>query len=389
MPRRGDTLIGPDLTKTFPDSSSFPSTARDLREAAHLAGLAAMARAEVEDRDGGFPSRDIEALHEAGLLLAPFPTNMGGHALGSTASTSETLMEVLVSIGAGSLSLGRLYEGHVNAIRLVSLYGDGDALDLMREEAAAGFPSGVWMAEDGSPLRLTRKADRLVLDGRKILASGCGHFRRPLVAALSDEGSVMVIPFIADLARADASAWTTQGMRATATGSVDFTGIEVTRAEIVGKPGDYMRSPFFRGGAWRVIAVQLGGLEAMMALYKAQAAASRNASDPLALARFGEALIATQTARLWVTEACRRAESGVDEPAAIDAYVDLARNAFEHAALRAVGLAQKSVGLRAYLRPNPMERVIRDLTTYMRQPALDASLTSAASFHLTRTRDGI
>ena len=210
-----------------------------------------------------------------GLLLAPFPTAMGGADLGTTPSTSETLMEVLVSIGRGSLPLGRLYEGHVNAIKLVALYGNRETLDLMREEAAAGRPSGVWMAEDGAPLRLTRTRDGLVLQGRKILASGSGHFRRPLVAALGEEGSVMVIPWIVDLARADTSGWTTQGMRATETGSVDFTGIEVTPAEIVGQPGDYMRSPFFRGGAWRVIAVQLGGLEGMMALYKAQVMAGR------------------------------------------------------------------------------------------------------------------
>ncbi len=360
-----------------------------MREAAARVGVNAAARAEAEDRDGGFPSRDIEALHEAGLLLAPFPADMGGADLGRTPSTAASLMEVLVAIGHGSLSLGRLYEGHVNAIKLVALYGSRENLALMHREAAAGIPSGVWMAEDGTPLRLEQEAGRLVLQGRKILASGCGHFRRPLVAAVSAEGSRMVIPFLADAARADASAWTTQGMRATATGSVDFTGIAVTSAEIVGEAGDYMRSPFFRGGAWRVIAVQLGGLEGLMALYKAQVAGSRNASDPLQLARFGEALIAAQTARLWVTEACRRAETPSGDLAAIDAYVDLARNAFERAALHAVALAQKSVGLRAYLRPNPMERVIRDLTTYMRQPALDASLTSAASFHLARSQDGL
>lgn len=364
----------------------YPATLDELREAARRVGLEAAARAAAEDRDGGFPSTDIEALHAAGLLMAPFPAALGGAGLGSSAPTAEALRDILVAIGRGSLSLGRLYEGHVNAIKLVALYGDDDNLELLREEAAAGYPSGVWMAEDGIPLRLSTRDGQRVLEGRKILASGSGRFRRPLVAALGDMGPQMVIPFIADPARADVSAWTTQGMRATATGAVDFTGIAVTRAETVGGTGDYMRSPFFRGGAWRVIAVQLGGLEALMAHYKAQVASSRNAADPLQLARFGEALVAIETARLWVAEACRRAEMPSDDHAAIDAYVDLARNAFEQAALRVVLLAQKSVGLRAYLRPNPLERIIRDLTTYIRQPALDASLTSAAGFHLARDK---
>ena len=47
-----------------------------------------------------------------------------------------------------------------------------------------------------------------------------------------------------------------------------------------------------------------------------------------------------------------------------------------------IALRKKAIGLRAFLRPNPIERIIRDLSTYMRQPALDASLTSAARFFL-------
>ena len=81
-------------------------------------------------------------------------------------------------------------------------------------------------------------------------------------------------------------------------------------------------------------------------------------------------------------KACRVAEAPSGDPAEIDAYVDLARNAFERAALSVKALAQKAIGLRAFVRPNPMERILRDLSTCMRQPALDGSLTSAARYHL-------
>ena len=105
-----------------------------------------------------------------------------------------------------------------------------------------------------------------------------------------------------------------------------------------------------------------------MQLYSRQLFESRGATDPLQLARLGKALIAAETARLWVGKACHVAEGPIDEPASIDAYVDLARNAFEQAALQVIAGAQKAIGLRAFTRPNPLERVIRDLTTYMRQP---------------------
>ena len=55
----------------------------------------------------------------------------------------------------------------------------------------------------------------------------------------------------------------------------------------------------------------------------------------------------------------------------------------ERAALDVLELAQRSVGLGAFLRPNPMERMMRDLATYLRQPAPDRVLAGAAAFVLT------
>ena len=341
---------------------------------------AAQRRASTLDHDGAFPCEDIDDLGHKCLLRAPLPLTRGGNALGM--HDPECLSDVLSALGTGSLALGRLYEGHVNALALLARYGTDANIDLMAEEVAAGRPSGVWMA--GEPLRLVQDgAGLFVLRGRKILCSGAGHFQRPLVAAEYADGSVMVIPRVYD-DRADATGWTAHGMRATATGTVDFDGIVVTEDEIVGKPGDYLRAPYFRGGAWRVLAVQLGGLEAILDHYRLQLGGSPHRDHPMQLARFGEAEIAYETARLWVRQASIVAEGSFDDANAVDAYVDLARNAFEGAALRLIALAQKAIGLKAFLRPNPMERIIRDLTTYMRQPALDLSLISAASFHLNK-----
>ena len=350
----------------------------DCVAAARRVGARAAERSAEVDRDGAFPTVDITELHREGLLLAPFPRSFGGEDLGR--GSPDRLRDTLAVIGGGSLALGRLYEGHVNAISLVARYGTAANIERMLEEALAGRPSGVWMA--GEPLRLERHGDdRFALSGLKILCSGAGHFRRPLVAAMIDGGTVMVIPKVGD-ERADTSGWVAHGMRATASGAVTFDDIVVGRDEIVGAPGDYLRSPYFRGGAWRVIAVQLGGVEAILRHYKAQLGDSPHRDHPLQLARLGEALIACETARLWVRQASVAAEGPFDDPEAIDATVDLARNAFEAAALRVIALAQKAIGLKAFLRPNPIERIARDLSTYLRQPGLDLSLLSAAAFHL-------
>ena len=106
-----------------------------------------------------------------------------------------SLSEVLRSIGSGSLPLGRLFEGHVNALELVLRYGNHHQIELLAEEARAGKMFGVWNTDDSNGLRLIRRQGRSWLEGRKILASGAGHIERPLVTATDEDGRrLMVLP---------------------------------------------------------------------------------------------------------------------------------------------------------------------------------------------------
>jgi alkylation response protein AidB-like acyl-CoA dehydrogenase len=192
---------------------------------------------------------------------------------------------------------------------------------------------------------------------------------------------VMVMPDVA-AARGDLSAWTPLGMRGSMTGRGDFTGIAVSDDDVVGGPGDYYRAPLFAGGAWRVLAVQLGGLERLVALYRAQLGARGRRDDPVQRARFGEAVARLETARLWSAHAACIAEDREQDPNEIDALVNLARHEFERAALAIIERVERGIGLAAMLRPNPVERIIRDLTTYLRQPFPDAALDAAARWAL-------
>ena len=167
-------------------------------------------------------------------------------------------------------------------------------------------------------------------------------------------------------------------MLASATGTVDFTGLRVTSEDIIGEEGDYERQPFFSGGAWRFCAVQQGGMEKLFDLLRQHLNRTRRGADPHQAARLGEAGIAVETARLWVEQAARVAESD-PAPERIVAYVNLARIAVERAALELMQLVDRSVGLQAFVRPHPIERVARDLATYLRQPAPDRALTNAAA----------
>jgi alkylation response protein AidB-like acyl-CoA dehydrogenase len=128
-----------------------------------------------------------------------------------------------------------LFEGHVNALELVLRYGDHERVELVAEEARAGKLFGVWNTDDADGLRLIHRHGRSWLEGRKILASGAGHIERPLVTATDENGRrLMGLPKVDAPDRADLSRWTAQGMRASATGAVDFTGVEIAPLEIMG-----------------------------------------------------------------------------------------------------------------------------------------------------------
>ena len=137
----------------------------------------------------------------SGLLTAVLPAKCGG-----TGLSGLSLSEVLRSIGSGSLPLGRLFEGHVNALELVLRYGDHQRVELVAEEARAGKLFGVWNTDDANGLRLIHRHGRSWLEGRKILASGAGHIQRPLVTATDEEGRrLIVLPRLSAPDRADLS----------------------------------------------------------------------------------------------------------------------------------------------------------------------------------------
>jgi alkylation response protein AidB-like acyl-CoA dehydrogenase len=358
---------------------------RSLQRSARDVAERAFARAGEYDEDGAFPAADVAALHQSGLLTAVLPVKFGGAEL-----SGLSLSEVLRSIGSGSLPLGRLFEGHVNALELVLRYGSDRRVKLVAEEAQAGKLFGVWNTDDAAGLKLLHRHGRSWLEGRKILASGAGHIERPLVTATDENGRRMIVlPKVAAPDRADVSRWTAQGMRASSTGAVDFTGVEIEPTEIVGREGDYERQPWFSAGAWRFAAVHLGGMERLFDLLRRHLQETNRGRDPHQAARLGRAAMAVETARLWVAHAASTAEGslGSRAPEQLVAYVNLARLAVEAAALDLMQLAQRSVGLQAFMRPNPIERISRDLATYLRQPGPDRALTDAAAWVLAQPVD--
>jgi alkylation response protein AidB-like acyl-CoA dehydrogenase len=178
--------------------------------------------------------------------------------------------------------------------------------------------------------------------------------------------------------RANVEGWRPLGMRATATGTVDLTGLSVSEAEQIGQPGDFLCQPFFSGGAWRFCAAHLGAMERLSALYAEQLRARNRGEDPYQLERLAQCAAACGTTLFWVEEAARRlADEGLPSDAVVG-FANLTRMVTERSALDVIEHVQRGIGLAAFMHGNPVERISRDLATYLRQPVPDLAMRDAA-----------
>jgi alkylation response protein AidB-like acyl-CoA dehydrogenase len=344
------------------------------------------ARASILDEHDRFPVQDLQSLRAAGAFVAPFPASVGGLDMGSLPPGASAISDMLRHLGRGNLSVGRLFEAHVNAVRLLARYGSPSLLSRAVQDATAGSLFGLWVTDGpGNPLRVT--PDGLLMGG-KAVCSGAGHVGHAVVTVERPDGGTYLAYLSTRATAVERLGKRMQGMRAAATGRVSFESAHMNEPDWMGGPGDYLREPDFSTGAWRSSAVACGGLESLVELAMRHLVARGRAGDPHQLARAGDIWIAQETALLWLSRAVSAAES----PDAITctdrvATVNFARIAIERACLDAMTAIERSLGLAAFLHPDPIERIRRDLGTYLRQPAPDEALTEAAA-HILRSRMG-
>jgi alkylation response protein AidB-like acyl-CoA dehydrogenase len=314
-------------------------------------------------------------------VAAPLAPVLGGADLRSSAggATATALLQLLRVLGRGSLPVGRLYEGHANALDLIQLYGTPAQVERWSADVRAGCRFGVWAAHDRElPLQLMPEPDGGgVLQGVKNFCSGSGFIERAVVTAAIAEGvhQLVVVAMDQEAERVDLAWWQPLGMRASATGRVDFSGLRVPREALLGAPGDYEREPHFRGGAVRFAAVHQGGAEGLFDAVRTLLRPQRH--DPLLQQRMAELAIAVHTGALWIEAAARAWAEPQAAPLALADFADLVRSAILETCSRVLALVERSLGASAFMRPQPFERLVRDLTMYLRQPSPDRAFTSA------------
>ena len=284
------------------------------------------------------------------------------------AAQYRALLGVLYETGRRDLPLGRLLEGHADAVGIVLRYGAADQQAALRAAVAAGATLGVWNAGlAGEPLVL----DGLRLHGGKSYASGAGVLSHALVTADAPAGPQLLL---LDLARTppaiDRDWWRTTGMARSETHRVRWAGASVAPADLIGAPGDYPREPWFSGGALRFVAVHAGGVAGLFDQVRAHLIAADRAADPFQAARLAELFGLAEGAAAAVRRAARQWFE-VEGEARL-ALVASARLQVAGAAEQALAVAQGAVGLAGHFTAHPLASLLTDLAVYLRQPAPDA-----------------
>ena len=347
------------------------------------------------DDDGLFPESVFGWLAEAGLLAVTLP----GGDLDDKLPNTAGLLQLLKRIGTGNLAVGRVYEGHVNALNLVGQYATPTQKRTWYADVTQHHRLfSVWNTQAGDGVRIHALGQgRYVLEGSKTFCSGSGWIHRPLVTGelLGAEQvgwQMCIIP--TERVKAipqNGRFWQPLGMRASVSYKLDFTGVELTDDDLLGQPGDYFRQPYFSGGAIRFAAVQLGGAEALFDATRSLLVSMNRTDDLFQRARLAEMAYLIESGNQWIDTAGRKADAWRalgGEADRIVAYANMTRTAIEEICLRAMQLAERSVGARGLMRPLPFERIHRDLTFYLRQPAPDATLIDIGQYVLKNETDG-
>ncbi|PSK88454.1 alkylation response protein AidB-like acyl-CoA dehydrogenase [Limimaricola soesokkakensis] len=270
-------------------------------------------------------------------------------------------------IGEADLSLGRLYEGHVNARHLIETYADPELRSECLAQMEEGWLFGVWGADGAKPVSAT--GDRL--SGAKRFASGLGHVDRAIVSARSPEGQRLFVVDARDAARHDPGVWRMSGMQQSRSGGFDCEGLP---GRPLGEPDVYTREPHFLGGTWRIAAVTLGGIVGL--LERASDALRDRGQEEAEAHLLRLAPIAGRVVSAW--PAIMRAgeiacgDEGIAAPEAAATRSLSVRLLSEEIGQDAIAAVERSVGLSMFDEADRVGRMARDLACYMRQAARDA-----------------
>lgn len=327
-----------------------------------------------------FPKAAFDLFKKLDLLTICIPKNYNGKAWGINGN-NQKLLHMLRLVGRADLSVGRIFEGHLNGLLLIERYGNQKQKERYYNDAKEGKLFSVWNTES-SPDGVTLSSN-LKLKGSKIFCSGGLNIQRPLITAKSNNGWQMIVLDSENLLhlKEDWSLWKPLGMQASVSSRIDFTGIQLQKNQLLGSLDNYSQEPMFSGGAIRFAAVQLGGAEAVANIALEHLQKNKRTENPYQKKRLGEISILLASGKQWLKSAGEIADQEQNLPqATVINHANMVRTAILDICNNVVHLAEKSIGLQGFMQNHPMEKLHRDMSTYLKQPGPDLALANIGTY---------
>jgi alkylation response protein AidB-like acyl-CoA dehydrogenase len=390
--------------KTQAEPPSFGASLASPRGRTLIARMAALAQEKIApraahyDRTATFPHEDFDDIFAAGLHAPTIPVEYGGLGLGPFKSDVFTLWMMTKEVARADLSVARCWEGHGNSLVLL----DGLGTD---EQKRRWFPGVVergekWVVWSGEPqAKAANETQRFgttleavdggwVLNGTKAFCTSAGGARWALLLVnpagpggarhASAEAAETVLLMACDLEdpsiRFDGSWWDPIGMRATVSHAVHFDKTFIPAENLVGAPGQYLRDGWQTCFVPQYASSFLGAGEAAY-IYGVDFLRHQNKTDdPYVLHHVASMAMNVETMHLWLRHIATMWEEG--RYAEAQAAGSRIRHLAEHLATETVDHCIRACGARVLNRPSPIERILRDLSMYVRHDNDDQVLAT-------------
>jgi hypothetical protein len=356
--------------------------------------VAAVAAGAAElDREPRFPGEAFEALAAAGALTV----TLGDIGEGTSVRPG---WELLRRVAAADAAVGRILDGHQNAVERLEVAADPETRDReLAAVASGGRLLGVWGADpgpgEGTPARLHESGTGLVLRGAKTFCSGAGGIDAALIMVGSDDAapSLVLVECGAEV-EIDRSWYRAAGLRASESHRVVFHDAPI--AAVLGGPGELARDPWFSRDAMRTAASWAGMVDAAVAAALDELA-ERRAEEPLAQLAAGRIAAAHGTVDAWLARAAAAADAAVGPAGPPSApSLDVAPGAaslvrptgiamraeIDRAAKAILADAAAACGSHPFVTGGRLDRARRDLETFLLQHRLDPLLTKLGAARL-------
>ncbi len=227
-----------------PDRAALAPDLQTLLDRLPALAAAIAQGASQRERDRVLPFEAFALFRASGLGALRVPPERGG-----PGGSVEDLIEVVATLAAADSNVAHALRIHYNAIELWTTAPPDANSELQLARVREGALFGGAFTELGTPksgtvtTALERDGDRLVLNGRKYYATGTAFSDYASIAVRDPEGRdvAIVVPTQREGLHVKDD-WDGMGQRLTASGSLEFEGLEVQADELVyGSPKTLQR----------------------------------------------------------------------------------------------------------------------------------------------------